>query len=141
MQTGMVRNMDKPYSHKTEIIGGIVALLLTGLLFAFGQVPTLIDGLANYPNPFDSRREDTTITYQLPQDLPVKVAIYDLFGYEVKEFHFYPGEMGARRGANDVAWDGTDQTGGKVAKGGYVCRVTVEGDQPAAGVRKIGVIH
>ena len=29
----------------------------------------------------------------------------------------------------------------KVAKGGYVCQVTVEGDQPVRGIRKIGVIH
>ena len=49
--------------------------------------------------------------------------------------------MGARGGQNRVPWDGTDETGQKVAKGGYVCQVTVEGGQPVRGVRKIGVLH
>lgn len=113
----------------------------SGFLFAVGEKGSLLEGLTNYPNPFHSRSESTSIAYQLPADVPVKVRIYDLFGYRVKEFNFYPGEMGGRSGQNTIAWDGTDESGDKVAKGGYVCQVTVEGDQPARAVRKIGVIH
>jgi hypothetical protein len=126
---------------RPELLGGLISILLAGMLFAFGQTPTLIDELSNYPNPFDSRREGTTITYRLPQDIPVHVRIYDLFGYPVKEFSFNAGEMGARAGVNEIQWDGTDGTGSKVSKGGYICRVTVEGDRPVNGIRKIGVIH
>lgn len=126
---------------KPELLGGLLSVLLAGMLFALGQTPTLLDQLANYPNPFDSRRESTVITYRLPQDSPVRVKIYDLFGYPVKEFVFNPGEMGARAGTNEIAWDGTDGSGNKVSKGGYICRVTVEGDRPVNGIRKIGVIH
>ena len=118
-----------------------LGLLTSGMLFALGERGTLLEGLTNYPNPFNSRSEATFIAYGLPTDLPVKVRIYDLFGHRVKEFNFAPGEMGARLGQNRIAWDGTDETGQKVAKGGYVCQVTVEGDQPVRGVRKIGVTH
>ena len=126
---------------RPELLGGICAVLLAGLLFAIGDTPALIDQLANYPNPFDSRREETFITYHLPQDYPVRVKIYDLFGYQVKEFRFYPGEMGGREGVNNIRWDGSNESGDKVSKGGYICRVTVEGDRPVNGVRKIGVIR
>ena len=118
-----------------------IAVISCGVLFALGENPKLIDHLVNYPNPFDSRREETIIRYELPQDLAVRVRIYDLFGYQVKDFHFSPGERGGRAGENEVRWDGTDQTGEKVTKGGYICQVTVEGDLAARGIRKIGVIH
>lgn len=124
-----------------KLVAGGLAVLSAGLLFALGETPRLIEKLANYPNPFDSRKEETFITYQILQDLPVRVKIYDLFGYLVKEFSFVPGEMGGRAGENKVRWDGTDGSGQKVAKGGYICQIIVEGDQPAKGTRKIGVIH
>ncbi|OGR88474.1 MAG: hypothetical protein A3A86_03720 [Elusimicrobia bacterium RIFCSPLOWO2_01_FULL_60_11] len=123
------------------VILASLGLLTSGMLFALGERGTLLEGLTNYPNPFNSRAEATFIAYTLPTDQPVKVRIYDLFGYRVKEFNFAPGEMGARLGQNRISWDGTDETGQKVAKGGYVCQVTVEGDQPVRGIRKIGVIH
>lgn len=123
------------------LILAALAFLTSGILFALGERGSLIEGLSNYPNPFNSRTENTAIVYQLPQDLPVRVRIYDLFGFQVREYRFGPGEMGARTGQNTIPWDGTDETGQKVAKGGYVCQVTVEGDRPVRGMRKIGVIH
>ncbi len=126
---------------KRMVTLSLMTLLASGILFALGDTPKSIENLVNYPNPFDSRREETFIAYSIPQDLPVRVRIFDLFGYQVKEFNFMPGEEGARAGDNRVRWDGTDGTGEKVSKGGYVCQVIVEGDQPARGVRKIGVVH
>ena len=124
-----------------RFLTGLFAILSGTLLFAIGDAPSLIDQLANYPNPFDSRREETHITYRLAQDLPVKVRIYDLFGYPVKEFSFNPGDSGARFGQNTIRWDGTDSSGQKVSKGGYICQIIVDGDQPVRMIRKIGVIH
>ena len=118
-----------------------LGFLTSGFLFALGERGGLIEGLSNYPNPFNSRTENTSIVYQLPQDIPVRVRIYDLFGFQVREYDFGPGEMGGRMGQNTIAWDGTDASGQKVAKGGYVCMVMTQGDLSARGVRKIGVIH
>lgn len=126
---------------RRRLIWGMGVMLSAGILFALGETPRLIEQLINYPNPFDSRKEETFISYRLPQDLPVRVRIYDLFGYRVKEFNFSAGELGARRGENIVRWDGTDGSGQKVSMGGYLCQVTVEGEQSARGIRKIGVIH
>ncbi len=117
------------------------SFLTSGILYGLGERSSLLEGLTNYPNPFNSRSEATSIAYQLPADQPVRVRIYDLFGFQVKEYQFSPGEMGARSGNNTISWDGTDESGQKVSKGGYVCMVMVQGDQPARGVRKIGVIH
>ena len=126
---------------KRKVALGLWIILTSGILFALGDSPKGIENLINYPNPFDSRREETLIAYSIPQDMPVRIRIYDLFGYQIKDFHFSPGENGARSGENTIRWDGTDESGQKVSKGGYICQVTVEGDQPARGIRKIGVIH
>lgn len=126
---------------KWFLLGGGVAFLSAGILFAFGEIPKIIEKLSNYPNPFDSRVEETVITYQLSYDLPVRIRIVDLFGIPVREFSFSPGDVGARAGENIVRWDGTDASGQKVSKGGYICQVIVEGERPSRGIRKIGVIH
>ncbi len=131
--------MNKKTSHRWIVI--VAAVMSAGFLFAVGETPTLIEEVVNYPNPFDSRREDTTISYRLTQDLPVRVRIYDLFGYQVRELYFGTGSTGGRQGVNTFSWDGTDSTGQKVSKGGYICMITVEGDQPTRTVRKIGVLH
>ena len=118
-----------------------LGFLTSGFLFALTENSGVIGALTNYPNPFNSRVEETFISYHLPQDLPVKIRIYDLFGFQVKEFNLPPGDFGGRAGENKIRWDGTDETGQKVAKGGYLCQVTVQGDRPVRGTRKIGVIH
>ncbi len=131
--------MNKKTSHRWIVI--LTAVFSTGFLFAVGETPSLIEEVINYPNPFDSRREDTTVSYRLSQDLPVRVRIYDLFGYPVREIYFDLGSTGGRSGLNTFRWDGTDSSGQKVTKGGYICMITVEGDQPVRTVRKIGVVH
>ena len=118
-----------------------LAFLTSGFLFAITGNSGSLGDLTNYPNPFNSRVEETFISYRLPEDLPVRIRIYDLFGFQVRDFNFSPGDTGARTGENNIRWDGTDESGQKVAKGGYLCQVTVQGDRPVRGVRKIGVIH
>lgn len=128
-------------SLRRKLAGGLAVILSGGILFALGDSPQMIDKLTNYPNPFDCRKEETFITYQLPQDMAVRIKIYDLFGYMVNEFYFSAGEAGGRSGENVVRWNGSTNAGDKVSTGGYICQVTVEGDQTARSMRKIGVIH
>lgn len=114
-------------------------LLLVGAGFepltAIGDICRVV---TNYPNPFDSRSEDTTIYYTLPEEADVTVKIYDLFGILVREFpstREYPG-------AKQLHWDGTNDAGRKVAKGGYLCVVEITGEAARLlATRKIGVIH
>jgi len=106
----------------------------------------LISDVTNYPNPFDSRKSgpegQTQIAYRLDQDVPVTVTLYDLMGFRVRRWQFSAGQNGGREGANAFPWDGTNETGRKVSKGGYLAQIEV--DLPGAAVtviRKIGLIH
>ena len=100
-----------------------------------------ISSVSNYPNPFDSRKEKTTITYLLNGDSEVSIKIYDLFGYKVAEFSYAAGTPGGSFGVNNVEWDGTDGSGQRVSKGGYVAVIQAKGDKVVSVNRKIGVIH
>jgi flagellar hook assembly protein FlgD len=114
------------------------ALLLAAGTLQGSAVPAMSRSLTNYPNPFDSRQESTTISFHVPADTRVTVRIYDLFGTLVRE---YPSRH-ANAGTNTLVWDGTDNDGVKVAKGGYLCTVTAEHETlQLVAVRKIGVIH
>lgn len=70
----------------------------------------------NYPNPFNP---STNISYSLPQDAEVTLAIYNLKGERVKvlvdEFQ--------TKGEKITIWDGTDSQGNDVASGLYLCKL------------------
>jgi|GEM_PF-4540823 hypothetical protein len=97
-----------------------------------------VSAASNYPNPFDSRKQQTTITYALSQSADVTLRLYDVFGSLVNEMSFTAGTPGAQAGTNEVRWDGTGRAGGKVSKGMYLCVLQSGG---AKVILKIGVIH
>lgn len=106
----------------------------------------IISQVTNAPNPFDSRQGGlegkTQISYRLAHDYPVQVTIYDLLGRPVRRWEFQPGQEGGLSGSNSLLWDGSNETGQKVAKGGYLAQIEVEaGGAVATALRKIGVIH
>src|SRR3954464_8586090 len=120
--------------------------LLPGMGSRAGLPEGLINDLTNYPNPFDSRKSglegQTVIAYSLVQDAPVSVEIYDLLGHKVRGWKFWAGVNGGRSGANSITWDGTNELGQKVSKGGYIAEIVIETSQTTVtAVRKIGVIH
>ena len=73
--------------------------------------------LQNYPNPFNP---ETWLPYQLAQDAPVTIRIYNTKGQLIRALH-----LGARKAGIYVAkdkaayWDGRDKLGQKVASGVY----------------------
>ena len=54
---------------------------------------------------------------------------------------FALGMPGGQFGVNNVEWDGTDSSGNKVSKGGYIAVIQAKGDKVVSVKRKIGVIH
>lgn len=110
-------------------------------------LPTpVISDVTNYPNPFDSRKAghegETTISYQLGQDAKVTIDLFDLLGHKVRGWSLAAGSNGGRNGLNNLTWDGTNEAGQKVSKGGYIAQIVIETPQTTATVvRKIGVIH
>ncbi|MBI4397055.1 MAG: hypothetical protein HY548_08175 [Elusimicrobia bacterium] len=125
-----------------QILAGVLVLLVWGIWGAYGIPTARLEGLANVPNPFDSRQTQTYIVYSLAQDAHVDIHLFDLMGNPVRNWDLPAGVPGAQTGMNQVAWDGTDESGTKVTAGGYICQVLVAEDKGLVqGVHKIGVIH
>lgn len=72
--------------------------------------------MQNYPNPFNP---ETRISYTLPHDALVKLAIYNIKGQKVKTLvHEFE-----TAGHRSIRWEGTDEAGEKVASGIYFYRL------------------
>jgi len=55
----------------------------------------------------------------LPAGSQVEIAIFDVNGQVIRNLH----NQYQSAGRQVVRWDGTDQTGNKIAGGLYVCRI------------------
>ena len=114
-----------------------------------GLPAAIISQISNYPNPVDTRlggvQGRTFITYVLSGDADVEITMYDLLGYRVMHWNFPGGTPGGQQGPNTVppgGWDGTNEAGQKVSKGGYLAQIKAGGALGSSTViRKIGVIH
>ncbi len=73
-----------------------------------------ITGIA--PNPFNPL---TSISFDMPQDGQVQLAVYDLRGRHVRQLA--DGQVSA--GSHHVMWDGRDHSGRMVAAGVYFVRM------------------
>ena len=70
----------------------------------------------NYPNPFNP---ETRIRYQIPEGSHVGIAIYNLLGQRVRVLL----NEAQAAGVYDIIWDGTNDSGVKLASGVYVYRM------------------
>lgn len=93
----------------------------------------------NYPNPFKSGSSQTKLHYELPKDVAVTVTVYDLTGRTVRTWSMRSGDEGARRGVNEIAWDGT-AVGQKVETGMYMASVRTQ-DATCQQSMRIGVFR
>jgi hypothetical protein len=73
----------------------------------------------NYPNPFNPI---TTISYQLPKDANVTVAVFNLLGQTVKTL--VHADQGA--GYYTVSWNGTDENNKTVSSGVYLYKIIAQ---------------
>ncbi len=73
--------------------------------------------LGSFPNPFNPR---TTLSFSLPEEQVVQVAVHDLAGRHVRTLH--QGTMPA--GEQRLTWEGTDVAGRAMPAGVYLVRVT-----------------
>jgi flagellar hook assembly protein FlgD len=68
------------------------------------------------PNPFS---QGTVISFSAPTAIRVAIDIYNVHGQLVRTV--FSGAADA--GQHEVAWDGTDSRGARVARGVYFCRM------------------
>ncbi len=79
--------------------------------------------LGNYPNPFTP---STTIAFELPRDMRVQLAVYDVRGNLVQTLL----NENLAAGRREAQWNGRDRSGRTVASGVYLYRLqTPEGSQ------------
>jgi hypothetical protein len=111
-----------------------------GLAFAALHSPTLTlyDRAHGYPNPFHAGREAVQLSYVLPDDASVRIAIYTLLGGVVRELSLPAGAPGGSRGLNEVPWDGRNGAGELVRPGVYVAEIQGGG---ASERIKVGVLR
>jgi len=79
-------------------------------------LPTTFALHQNHPNPFNPI---TTIRYDLPEDGPVSIIIYDLMGREIKTLV----KQVSAPGRYSVNWNGRNQFGKQIASGMYFYRM------------------
>ena len=72
----------------------------------------------NYPNPFNPM---TTLSYDLPEGGPVRIAIYDMRGKIVKNLLNDYQDAGPR----SIKWDATNNQGKQVSAGMYIYRIEI----------------
>lgn len=70
----------------------------------------------NYPNPFNP---ETTINYELPTTVKVKLKIFDLLGREVRTLV----NQVQPAGQHQARWDGKDNEGRDIPSGIYLVRI------------------
>jgi len=92
-----------------EFVGGSVSLSSRA---PGAALPTEFALSQNVPNPFNPT---TDISFALPKDSKVSLAIYNVLGQHVKTLV----DDYMRAGQQTVSWDGTDGTGRTVASGVY----------------------
>ncbi len=83
---------------------------------AGGELPRNLVVRGAYPNPFNPT---TSITFGLPRQGLVQVAIFDLQGREIRRLV----DQVLPAGSQTATWNGQDDTGRTVPSGVYFCRV------------------
>jgi hypothetical protein len=76
--------------------------------------------VSSHPNPLT---KTTTISYAVPADARVAVAVYDIQGKLVSTLF----DAQQTAGSHEVIWDGSDRWGAAAVSGVYFCRVQVDG--------------
>ncbi len=89
-------------------------------------------------------RNSTSINLSLTRAAYVTVAIYDFAGDKVRELVSH--ELYNRLTTNTISWDGKNDNGNEVARGGYITRIQATGvsgdakDVTITKMLKIGVL-
>jgi len=78
--------------------------------------------LASFPNPFSLTSSTfSTIKYEIPRGGRVVLTLYNILGQEIRTLL----DVSRPGGTFTTSWDGTDQSGQRVASGVYFYRMVV----------------
>jgi len=82
---------------------------------SFGTVPEKFNLLPNYPNPFNPT---TTISYDVPEEAPVEITVYDMLGRKISTL---VNDASHRAGTFDISFNGSG-----LGSGVYLLRLNTD---------------
>jgi hypothetical protein len=122
------------WSVKVENPGGEIAVLLKGFTIGSTAKPVEIIGRpAAYPSPMNPDKGPATIKYNLSQEAPVDIYLYNISGARIWEAHYPAGSAGGTTGTNQILWNGYNAFSGEVPNGIYVYQISSGGRTLATG--------
>jgi len=122
------------WSVEVENPGGEVAVLQKGFTIGSTSKPVEIIGKpAAYPSPMNPDKGPATIKYNLSQEAPIDLYLYNISGTRIWEAHYPAGSSGGTTGANQILWDGYNAFSGEVPNGIYVYQISSGGRTLATG--------
>ncbi len=113
---------DQPTARKMVNANGLVlptiwtggkVTIITSVKEAASETPSSYKLGPNYPNPFNP---STTISYDLPQAVEVKLEIFDMLGRHVRTLV----NKRQQTGRYAITWDGRNEQGQQVASGTFI---------------------
>jgi len=108
---------DQPIAREVVDVNGnplqATWLVVTSVQERLNELPTTFELNANHPNPFNP---STTIKYELPQAVDVKLVIYDMMGRHVRTLV----NQTQPAGRYAMNWDGRNEQGQAVASGTFI---------------------
>jgi hypothetical protein len=141
-----------PYKYRVKavnIVGLSSQYIDSGEKIMKMNTSEIISNISNYPNPFYATFQDTKIVFSLNQEVEVTITIYDPLGHFVKKFN--NDQIKKEKETEGVGyycyvdWDGKNEAGQVVSKGGYFAVIEVapyaKGKDSVKVIRMIGVIH
>ena len=114
---------NQSYKIGMETVTGIQSFEKNGSVFVkasasdlpVSQIDNKPDQFRCYPNPF---KDEMTINIRNSEETHVEVAIHNLLGQKIKNLY-----KGSNKGELMLKWNGTNDSGNKVAQGVYLCKM------------------
>ena len=106
----LARKIARDINHGILIDAGVIPMETPDIMYA--DPPRVFDLSQNYPNPFNP---STTIQFQIPDAVDVRLKVYDVGGRLVRTLVDEQKKPNVYR----VVWDGHDNNGSRVASGVY----------------------
>jgi len=113
------------YWLQTVGIDGVSEKISGGKITSVTSMPSEFKAKSPYPNPFNPT---TTIHYEIPETIYVKLVIYDILGRKIAVLQ--NGMMNA--GVHEAKWDGRNNNGDLTGSGVYVYQL-IAGEHKAQG--------
>ena len=95
----------------------------------------------NSPNPFDPKRENTTIMYKLSKDTEVTIVIFSSTGDALWKRNYAANTNGGRSGENSIVWNGITDFSETASNGVFLVHIIESSSGKNLAKGKIAVIR